>query len=400
MTGIDIRHRKGCDRKRDDGKCCNAGFQAHVWDARTGKRIRKTFPTRSAARLWRQDAIVALRKGEAAVTPAHGRTITDALDALLAGMRDGTVLDRSGRRYRPGTIRAYREATEGYLKPALGRHRLAEVRRADVQRLIDRMHADNGLAGSTIRNKLDPLRVAYRRAIQDEEVTRAPLDNLRLPALKGKSRQAVAPGRAAELLGALPDDQRALWATLFYCGLRIGEARALRWTHVDFEQGVIRVQAGWDDAEGEQETKTDAGVRIVPMTGKVRAELARHRLATGRGGNDLVFGRTASEAFTRPTVRTQALKAWGASQAVTPHQARHSAASYFAQAGLSLKEAQEAMGHADVRTTLNIYTHALPGWQEEAVSKLDAYLGATVARQSEPRPERLTAVPQRSNIAL
>jgi site-specific recombinase XerC len=49
-----------------------------------------------------------------------------------------------------------------------------------VQRLVDRMHAQ-GLGGSTIRNKLDPLRVVYRRALQDEDVTVSPMSNLRLP---------------------------------------------------------------------------------------------------------------------------------------------------------------------------------------------------------------------------
>jgi len=51
-------------------------------------------------------------------------------------MRDGTVLDRSGRRYRPATIRSYA----------------------------------HGLSSSRIRDKLDPLRVVYRRAIQERIV--------------------------------------------------------------------------------------------------------------------------------------------------------------------------------------------------------------------------------------
>jgi hypothetical protein len=75
--------------------------------------------------------------------------------------------------------------------------------------------------------------------------------------------------------------------------------------------------------------------------------------------------------------------------------------------GLLAKEAQEAMGHADIRTTLNIYAKAVPGWQEQAAAKLDAYLDgatglpapdelrATVARQSRSETERSRAVPQR-----
>ena len=57
---------------------------------------------------------------------------------------------------------------------------MSELRRADIQWLIDRMHAD-GLAGSTIRNKIEPLRVLYRRAVQDEEVTVEPDDAAATP---------------------------------------------------------------------------------------------------------------------------------------------------------------------------------------------------------------------------
>src|SRR3954453_20079076 len=62
-AGIDTRHSKKC-RSRDGGRCnCEPTYQAHVYDSRAGKRIRKSFPTYAAARGWRQDAVVALRNG-------------------------------------------------------------------------------------------------------------------------------------------------------------------------------------------------------------------------------------------------------------------------------------------------------------------------------------------------
>lgn len=118
---------------------------------------------------------------------------------------------------------------------------------------------------------------------------------------------------------------------------------------------------------------------------------------------------TPSDAFTRSTLRNRAIKAWRAAglEPLTPHQARHCCASYLAAAGVDLKEAQEALGRADIRTTLNIYTHATPGWRKRAAAKLDAYfdgdkpepISATVARQSGSSPVRSGAVPQRSKAA-
>jgi integrase len=403
MTGIDVRHRKTCEQRRDDGKCCGASFQAHVFDKRSGKRIRKTFETKTAARLWRQDAIAALHRGEfAAVTPSS-RTVVQALEDMIDGMKAGRVLDRSGRRYRPATVRSYEQAANRVLGPALGHLRLSEVRRGDVQRVVDRLH-EKGMSGSTVRNKLDPLRVVFRRAMQDEEVMHNPTEALRLPANRPTPRHVANPERVGELLDALPVGERAAWSCAFFAGLRVGELRALRWHAVDFDAGVIRVLAGWDDQEGEQETKTAAGERTIPLAGRLRTELVRHKLATGRDGDDLCFGRTAGDAFVRSTLRSRALRAWGAAglDSLTPHEGRHCCASYLAAAGLTPKEAQTAMGHADIRTTLNVYAKAVPGWESKAVGLLDAFLGdgATVARQSAPDPERSTAVPLRSRVAL
>jgi integrase len=76
---------------------------------------------------------------------------------------------------------------------------------------------------------------------------------------------------------------------------------------------------------------------------------------------------------------------------LTPHEARHSAASYMAAAGLIPKEAQEAMGRADIRTTLNIYAKAVPGWQEQAASPRASSRGHRRRRAVPPASRRRRA---------
>jgi Phage integrase, N-terminal SAM-like domain len=211
-TGID-------ERTRSDGK---TAYQAHVFDKRSGKRIRKTFDNKTAAKQWRTDAMAALRAGGQPLTRATaGKPVRDSLTALLAGMRDGTVLDRSGRRYRPSTIRGYQSAANRYLIPTLGHLRVTEVRRGDVQRLVDKLGPK--MTGTTIRRKLDPLRVLYRRAIEDELVEHNPTEKLRYPARKAKPRRIANTARVEELLDALPTSERAVWAMAFYGALRVGD---------------------------------------------------------------------------------------------------------------------------------------------------------------------------------
>jgi integrase len=117
-------------------------------------------------------------------------------------------------------------------------------------------------------------------------------------------------GRGTVADAALPAGERAMWACAFYAGLRRGELRALRWSDVDVSARVIRVQRGWDAKEGEQDGKSDAAKRRVPILDPLARALAAHKLRTRRDRDELVFGRTTSESFIPSTVRSRALKAW------------------------------------------------------------------------------------------
>jgi integrase len=385
-AGVDIRHRKHCTSPRDDGKCCGAGWQAYVFDKRAGKLIRTTFPNKTAAKQWRQDALVALRRGEFPST-GHSRTVAAAMSELLAGMSDGTVLDRSGPRYRPATVRSYRQAWRGYLEPSLGRLRLSEVRRSDVQRIIDRMHAD-GKSGSTIRNKLDPLRVLYRRALEDEQVTRNPTSHLRLPENKHQPRRVVNVDRADALLDALPDIERALWATAVFAGLRIGELRALRWTAVQFERrrhpragrvgrpgGRAGNQDGRGSADGPARRTAPRGARAAQA--RDRPQRQRPRVRPNRHGSvHPLDGPGAPSGHGRPPSSSRSRR----TRCATPPRAT------WPPPACRRRRRQTALGHADIRTTLNVYATAVPGWETEAAAKLDAYRGAKVLRKSSTQP--------------
>ena len=114
----------------------------------------------------------------------------------------------------------------------------------------------------------------------------------------------------------------------------------------------------------------------MPMAFVVRRELMAHKARTNRDGPDLVFGRTKTEAFFASTIRARANKAWTQAglEPITPHEARHCAISYFIAAGLDWKQISTWAGHGDVRQTWNRYGHLVPGGEEQARGRLDAYL--------------------------
>lgn len=102
--GIEVRHESSC-RSHDAGRCsCEPTFRATVWSQHERKRIRKSFPTRAAAKAWRQDAAGAVRRGE--LRAAAAPLLDDAIALMLAAMDAGTFRTRGRRPFKPTTRRA------------------------------------------------------------------------------------------------------------------------------------------------------------------------------------------------------------------------------------------------------------------------------------------------------
>ena len=135
--GISLRHTRACS-VHVGGDCdCWPTYQAQVFSARHRRRLSRSFPTPSAARNWRRDALVDLRRGT--LTPGRAITLRQAAAEWESAAEAGVVRNRAGDAYKPSTLRGYRHALEQRLLPALGAVKLADIRRADVQRLVARM---------------------------------------------------------------------------------------------------------------------------------------------------------------------------------------------------------------------------------------------------------------------
>ncbi len=373
LTGIEVRHKKAC-ASRDGRRCnCQPSYQASVWSARESKRIRKTFATLAEARAWRSETQTGVRRGTLRA-PAN-MAVQEAADELVAGMKSGRVRNRSGDVYKPSAIRSYDAALRDHIVPRLGRTRLADVQHRDVQRIADDLLAE-GREPSTIRNALMPLRVIFRRAVEDGDLTVNPCAHLRLPAVRGRRERIASPEEAQRLLAALPERDRPVWATALYAGLRRGELMALRWDDVDLAAGVIRVEHSYDDkGRVEIEPKSRAGRRIVPIVGALRDVLVEHKARQDRDGG-LAFGSSAERPFVPSNLWRRAQRAWkrAALQPIGLHEARHTFASVLIAASVNAKAITTYMGHASIQTTYDLYGKLMPGSESEATALVDAYL--------------------------
>jgi integrase len=360
-TGIELRHARRCP-SRARGPCgCQPTYQANVWSARDGKRIRKTFAKLSEAKGWRRDALHDLARG--VMRAPTRKTLGEAADEWLEGAREGTITKRSGQQYKPSTLRGYDQALRDFVLPDFAGARLSAIARTDVQDFADRLRA-TGLDASTIRNAVAPLRVIFRRAVARGVVAVNPTSGLELPTPEGKRDRIADPGEATRLLAVLPEPDRPVWATALYAGLRRGELLALRWEHVDLGRGVIRVAASWDVKEGVVEPKSRAGHRSVPIAAVLRDYLIGHKLRSGRS-EGLAFGRSAETPFDPRALARRAATAWkNAKPKVEPiglHECRHTFASLMIAAGVNAKALSTYMGHSSITVTLDRYGHLMPG---------------------------------------
>lgn len=422
--GIRVRHSRECaieqeakraraeQREPRAVRCnCTPTYEAWVFDRRapvvgtdgkqkhddkTGKpmygvKIRKTFPTISAAKQWRSDASGHVRRGQLRAT-AGSVTLRDAAEAWLEGARRGEMLSRYRRPYKPSALRGYSDDLSRYVYPAFGARKLNDLTGDDFQMLVDRL-VGSGLSGSKVRNVLVPVQALYRK--HRRQVLVDPTDGLDLPEPGGRRERVATPAEAALLIDGVPEEHQAIWAVAFYAGLRLGELQALRVHSIDLEANVLHVVAGWDRVEGEIGPKSMAGLRDVPITQTLRPYLVAHLERSGRRGNDLAFGRTASQPFTSSWLYKRAAGGWAALAVgafltrqplpveisrITPHECRHSFSTFLDAAGISEARADRYMGHANPSVAAR-YRHLLPGQLAEDAARLDEYLsGATAGK--------------------
>jgi integrase len=379
--GVWPRHKPGCPaRNSREGRCrCTPTYQAAVWSGRERKRIRREFATLAAAKAWRQDAQVALRQGT--MRAPTTTTIGEAADEWLVGARAGTIFNRKREPYKPSALRSYERVLKLRVLPAFGHLRLSALERNDVQDLVDRMLAQ-GYDPSTIKNTLNPLQAIYRRALKRGEIAINPTHGLDIPRPRGRRERIASPVEAEALIAALPREQRALWATAMYAGLRRSELRALRWRDVNLASGLIRVERAWDNKEGPIEGKTRAARRSVPIAGVLRDHLIDHRMSQPGEPDALVFGVEPDKPFEPSTINRRARAAWQACELapIGLHECRHTFASLMIACGVNAKALSTYMGHASVSITFDRYGHLMPGNEHEAARALDSYLAAAKTR--------------------
>lgn len=363
---------EGSVYQRKDGRWVG---QVTFWHG--GKRQRRSFYG-----VTREEAAKKLRKGQNTTddnlpfTPEN-LTVSAHLTMWLAEKK---------KTLRPESWRRYDDLSRLYIVPEIGHVRLAKLAVTHVQGLHNALA--QRVSGTTCQHAHGVLHAALQDALRWGVVSRNVASLVTAPRRSTGEMRFLGPEDARDLLVAAKGDPlEALYALALTTGLREGELQALRWSNVDLDRRQVRVIATLtavkDGSPVFGEPKTQHSKRTVYLSEVAVEALEAHcaqqdfqRCRVGSAWEDfgLVFTRELGQPLTRGYIRNRSFKKLLTKAALPDmrfHDLRHSAASLLLAEGTPVRLVSEMLGHSDVKTTLSIYAHVIPGMQEQAASAMD-----------------------------
>lgn len=296
----------------------------------------------------------------------------------------------------------YRDLWVNHVVPTLGQHRLDALNPPLLRKWLIEVSERTSKTGkplsrSTLRGVHATLRKALADAVMDGDLAANPMLLVKGPAVRSSPARFLTKDEAVRLREVAKGHAlEPLVLVLLGCGLRIGEALALRWTDIDEKCQRLLVARSVGDLPGDmtmtskarprgvKATKTEASRAWVPVPDftiralrKQRKTVARQRLAAlAWDDGDLVFPTSVGTPQDRNNVSKQwiLLRAEAGLPDLRLHDLRHSTATFLLAAGAPMKLVQEVLRHSRMQTTADIYTHVLPEMKDEAARLLDDYL--------------------------
>lgn len=385
------------------------GFAKRVTDARKAKRLP---PMRWEVK-WPDPDRPGKTRSELRRTVPEAEALRDK---IAADLEAGTYRDPKAARtkltevaeewftartpkWAPKTKRLYREILKGYVLPRWGTTAIGAVGYGDYAVWLAGLHKKPGLQGSKERiigasrvQSIHHVMLGVMTwAVKSQRIAENPIRALdTLPEVaKGKRlyldhHQITAlADSVADLKTAyknkkpkpMVDVYRVMVLTLAYCGLRIGEAIALRAGSVDLDAHELHVtEAVIEGEDGKPALGLPKGgkIRVVGIPEFLAMELKV--VLSGLDEEDLVFpspkGDMVSAYNWRERIFRPAVKEAKLPEGTTPHTLRHSFASLSVAEGADVKTLQAAMGHASATMTLDVYTDLFPARIGEVATAL------------------------------
>ena len=282
-------------------------------------------------------------------------------------------------------------------KEDFGQKRIDKIKVSDAKEWLIKMQQIDGRGYSSIHTIRGVVRPAFQMAVDDDLLVKNPFEFQLNTVVVNDSvtREAITRQQERDFLEFVKNDKHFCKYydgiyILFKTGLRISEFVGLTKKNLDFENSRIivdhQLQRTRDMKYIIEDTKTESGERMVPMTPEVK-EAFQRILANRKNPKvepmvDGYSGFLFLDKNGRPMValhwekyfqhiREKYNKIYRVQMPkVTPHVCRHTFCSNMAKSGMNPKTLQYIMGHSDISVTLNVYTHLNYDDAEEEMQKV------------------------------
>jgi integrase len=294
----------------------------------------------------------------------------------------------------PTTVRSYRCLIDGKILPALGSLEIHELTPSALDSFYISLRRDQGLATGTVRHVHSILRSCLAQAVKWGLLDANPALSASPPKLR---RAEVQPPDLAQLQTLIHEAERVnppfsrFLRLMAATGLRRGEACALRWTDVDFDEATLVVRRALITAKGKstlvKSTKTRSIRRIALDVTTLTALRVQRDFAQSKAAED--DAELVHEAYifshavdgSRPWYPDNAshnfitLRNRLGFHGVRLHDLRHAHATQLLAAGVPVRTVSGRLGHANAATTLGVYAHFLASSDRDAANVITELLG-------------------------
>jgi integrase len=299
---------------------------------------------------------------------------------------------------RERTREIYEARFERDILPTLGDLLITELKRNDVIELLA-AKAKSGRVLAGVKTILMPLRAMLNAAVEDNLIPGNPATRIgRL--LRGLAADHARPGTAltakelAVLLAAADahvSDFSDLVHVLTFAGLRVGEACGLKWTDLDSHGGFLNVDRTVSWTRGRvrvtapksgRTRRVDIPVALVARLDVRRTLVEADAALEGREASQWVLPDPSGQ--DQPLdVRYFRIKRWprllraAGLRGIRPHDLRHTYATHLLLDGTPVAYVKEQLGHSSIQITVDLYAHAIPNANRDAVERLARIAAAT-----------------------
>src|SRR5918998_2220586 len=316
-------------------------------------------------------------------------TVSETSTPTVAWWLEHWLTTIAPRRVRQRTLESYESAVRKHLIPGIGRHRLDRLRPEHLDQLYTAL-LDDGYSPASILRHHRILSRALTVAVQRGHVARN-VAALVDPPSQQQSDLATAldlDEARAVLQAAATVRNSARWTVALALGLRQSEALALQWKDVDFLASTLTVRRSIHRVRGGlvyEEPKTRRSQRTLALPLPLVAALHEHkaiqlgeRMLAGSEWHDedLVFAQANGRPIDKKTDYddwTRLLEQAGVRH-VRLHDGRHTAPTVLLSENVHPRVVMELLGHSQMRTTMDIYSHVMPALAREAADRMGALL--------------------------